>query len=391
MLEGIRVIDLGAFITAPLAGMMLADLGADVIKIEPPEGDAFRRGHGGSYSATFVAYNRNKRSLVLDLNDAKARATFAALVARADVLIDNFRPSALKKLGLDSDALRAANPRLVHCSITGFGTTGPYRDRPAFDAVGQALSGIASLFVDPAAPHCFGPTIADNVTGMYACTGILGALVERNRTGCGRRIEVNMLEASMAFVPDAFTNLTRSGIEDNRFSRVSRSQSFAFRCGDGRLIALQLSTREKFWLELLGALGAEDLATDARFAAHQRRVDNFHALEEALAPHFAARPRAEWMARLAATDVPFAPINTLADALADPQVEALGTKVVLRHPREGEIVTIACPILADGARPRARMSAPPTLGEHSEEVLAELARDQAGDQSGGGALGKVST
>ena len=372
MLEGIRVIEMGAFITAPLAAMMLGDLGADVIKIEPPEGDSFRRGHGSLYGSTFLAYNRNKRSVVLDLTDAVARRTLGKLVAGADVLIDNFRPEALKKLGVDHESMGAANPRLVHCSITGFGTTGPYRDRPAFDAVGQALSGISSLMLDPDEPHCFGPTITDNVTGMYAATGILAALVERNRTGRGRRIEVNMLEASMAFVHDAFTNLTAAGIAGGRFSRVNRSQSFAFRCGDGRLIALQLSTREKFWQELLAALGADGLARDERFSTHQLRVANFHALEQALAPLFAASPRAEIIGRLAATDVPYAPVHSLADALADPQVEALGTKLTLHHPREGEVVTIACPIMVDGARARTAAAAPPTLGEHTDEILGEL-------------------
>ena len=372
MLEGIRVFELGAFITAPLAGMMLADLGADVIKVESPDGDPFRRGHGGTYGATFLAYNRNKRSLVLDLNEAPAQQTLVQLLARADVLVDNFRPGVLARMGLDPAALAARNPRLVHCSITGFGATGPYRDRPAFDAVGQALSGIASLFIDPAEPHCFGPTITDNVTGMYACYGVLGALAERNRTGRGRRIEVNMLEASMAFIPDAYTNLTREGIEGDRFSRVSRSQSIAVRCGDGALLALQLSTREKFWTELTRALEAEDLAADPRFASHQARVKNFAALEAALGARFGTRPRAAWMERLAATDVPFAPIHRLPEALADPQVQALGTALALEHPKEGRVVTINCPLLVDGARPRARATAPPQLGEHTAEVLAEL-------------------
>jgi formyl-CoA transferase len=384
MLEGIRVIDLGAFITAPLAGMMLADMGAEVIKIEPEEGDPFRRGHGTLYGATFVAYNRNKKSVVIDLATEAGRGSLLALARGADVLIDNFRPGVLARLGIDSAALRADNKRLVHCSITGFGTKGPYRDRPAFDAVGQALSGIASLLVDPVEPHCFGPTITDNVTGMYACSGILAALVERGRTGKGRRIEVNMLEASMAFVHDAYTNFTCAGIAGTRFSRVNRSQSFAVRCGDGKLLALQLSTREKFWRELAASLDDPKLAADERFATHQQRVQNFHLLEAILGEAFARRPRGEWMARLDATDVPFAPIHSLGEALADPQVEALGTKLTLTHPREGEIVTIACPILADGARPRAEMAPPPTLGEHTDEVLTAL-------QSSGAPVGKVST
>jgi len=372
MLEGIRVFELGAFITAPLAGQMLADIGADVVKVESPDGDPFRRGHGGMYGATFLAYNRNKRSLVLDLNEAAAQRKLAQLLARADVLVDNFRPGVLQRMGLDPAALAARNPRLVHCSITGFGAAGPYRDRPAFDAVGQALSGIAGLFVDPEEPHCFGPTITDNVTGMYACYGILGALAERGRTGRGRRIEVNMLEASMAFIHDAYTAFTREGIEGSRFSRVSRSQSFAVRCGDGALLALQLSTREKFWTELARALEAEELAADPRFQNHQARVKNFHVLETALGERFARRPRAEWIARLEQTDVPFAPIHRLPEALADPQVQALGTALALEHPKEGRVVTIASPLLVDGARPRAANAAPPLLGEHTAEVLAEL-------------------
>jgi formyl-CoA transferase len=372
MLEGTRVFELGAFITAPLAAMMLADLGADVIKVESPDGDPFRRGHGGTYGATFLAYNRNKRSLVLDLNEAEAQQKLVRLLARADVVIDNFRPGVLARMGLDPAALAAANPRLIHCSITGFGTTGPYRDRPAFDAVGQALSGIAGLFVDPEEPHCFGPTITDNVTGMYACYGVLGALAERNRTGRGRRVEVNMLEASMAFIQDGYTNFTREGIVGDRFSRVSRSQSIAVRCGDGALLALQLSTREKFWTELTQAVEAADLAADPRFTNHQARVQHFAALERALGERFATRPRAAWIARLQATDVPFAPIHRLPEALADPQVEALGTALALEHPKEGRVVTIASPLLVDGARPRAANIAPPQLGEHTAEILAEL-------------------
>ena len=245
MLEGIRVIELGTVITAPLTGMMLGDLGADVIKVERPEGDPFRRSHGDDYGPTFVAYNRNKRSIVLDLTIERDRQTLLDLIDRCDVLLDNFRPTVLGKLGLAPEVLRERNPRLIQCSITGFGATGPYSDRPAFDAVGLALSGVASLFVDPQNPEAFGPTISDNVTGMNACCAILAALVERARTGRGRRIEVNMLEATMAFSPDAFTNFTRAGTVSDRLTRVATSQSFAFSCADRNLLAIHLSTARK--------------------------------------------------------------------------------------------------------------------------------------------------
>lgn len=372
MLEGIRVIELGTVITAPLAGMMLADLGADVIKVERPEGDPFRRSQGNAYGPTFLAFNRNKRSVVLDLTTDEGLADVLALIDGADVLLDNVRPPVLAKLGLAPEMLRARNPRLVHCSITGFGRTGPYRDRPAFDGVGQALSGIASLFVDPQDPRAFGCTISDNVTGMYACYAILGALMERVRTGRGRRLEVNMLEASMAFVQDVFTNLTRQGTVSGPFTRVATSQSFAFRCRDDGLLAIHLSTREKFWQGLISVLEAPELGADPRFTLHLDRVRHYHVLHEELARRFLARDRAAWLERLAAADVPAAPIWNVAEVVEDPQVRVLGTVHDLHHPTEGEVRGVTCPVLVDGSRPQSRMTAPPTLGEHTEEILNEL-------------------
>jgi formyl-CoA transferase len=378
MLEGVRVIELGTVITAPLAGMMLGDLGADVIKVERPEGDPFRRTAGDDYGATFLAYNRNKRSVVLDLTAKADREQLLALIDDADVLLDNFRPSVMDKLGLAAETLRRRNPRLIQCSITGFGRSGPYRGRPAFDGVGQALSGIGSLFVDADNPQFVGPTISDNVTGMYACYAILGALVERARTGTGRRLEVNMLEASMAFTPDTFTNYTRAGIESGPLTRVSTSQSFAFRCSDDKLIAIHLSTRTKFWTGVTAVLEAPELSGDERFATHGARVKNYLALRSELARRFLARPRAEWMTRLIGADVPAAPVWTVREALADPQVQAMGTVCETRHPERGVVASIDCPVLVDGERPRAVNLAPPIPGEHTASILAGLRRPAQG-------------
>ena len=372
MLAGVRVVDLGSFITAPLAAMMLGDLGADVIKLERPEGDPFRRSRGSSYGPTFLAFNRNKRSVIADTTTQAGREIQARLIQRADVVIDNYRPSALKKLGLDPEQIRASNPRLIHCSITGFGSTGPHQDRPAFDSVGQAFSGLAGLFVDPEHPRAFGPTIADNVTGMYAAYAVLGALMERERTGRGRRLEVNMLESSMAFIQDLFVNFTRTGIASDKFARVSRSQCFAIRCSDLQLISVHLSTSDKFWRSFLTAIDASHLSADPRFASYDLRVFNYHDLSIVLGETMASRPRDEWAIRLEAADVPYAPIQSISEALNDPQVKALGTSVRMTHPSEGDIVTIDCPVLADGARPRTVMQAPPQLGEHTREVLREL-------------------
>ena len=372
MLEGLRVVELGNFITGPLAAMMLADLGAEVIKVERPEGDPFRRGHGGQYGPAFVAYNRNKKSVVLDTTTPEDRKALLELVAGADVLIDNFRPAVLDKMGLDAATLEARNPRLIHCSITGFGNKGPYQNRPAFDTVGQALSGIASFLVDPEAPESFGPTIADNATGMYAAYGVLGALVERGRTGKGRRIEVNMLEASMAFIQDGFTGYTMAGIVGGRQTRIVRSQCFAFRCADGKLIGIHLSTTEKFWQELARAVGAPEWIEDERFLTHHKRVGEYHTIEKLLGERMAQRTRAEWTAIFEANDVPFAPINTVQEAIEDPQVAALGTMVEMTHPELGTVRAVNCPVLVDGERPRKGVLAPPKIGEHTAQTLAGL-------------------
>jgi formyl-CoA transferase len=372
MLTGIRVVELGSFITAPLAAMMLGDLGADVIKVERPEGDPFRRSHGGRYGATFLAFNRNKRGVVLDTAKPADREHLLALVETADVLIDNYRPGVLAKIGLEPKALGQRCPRLIHCSVTGFGDSGPYRTRPAFDHVGQALSGITSLLVDPARPEAFGPTLSDNVTAMYAAYGVLGALVERHATGTGRRLEINMLEASMAFIQDIFMGLTRTGQVSGKYTRITRSQAFVLTCADGRMLAIHLSTTEKFWGELVAALGKPALGTDARFATHQARVKHYHELAATLQEHFGTRSRGQWMALLDSTDVPFSPVNTVADALVDPQVEALGTLARMVHPSEGEVKGIASPVLVDGGRPLREMRAPPLIGEHTAEILAEL-------------------
>jgi len=368
MLDGVRVIELGTTITAPLASMLLADLGADVIKVERPGGDPFRSFREGADSPHFLAYNRNKRSVVLDLTDERQKAELVRLITDADVLVDNYRPEVLERLGLSPQTLQEFNARLIHCSITGFGSQGPARDRPAYDAVAQALSGIAGLFLDTARPVATGPTISDNVTGMYACYGLLGALFERTRSGRGRRLEVNMLEASMAFIPDAFSTYTQLGVVPDQFTRVASSQSFAFGCSDGLLIAIHLSSVEKFWLALLGAIDMIELSRDDRFASRMQRMKHYAALRAVLAARFIERPRSEWLARLSNVDVPFAPVHAVADVLEDPQVRALQATYRLDDPVHGTITGIYPPVLVDGQRP-STMTGAPTLGEHTADVL----------------------
>jgi formyl-CoA transferase len=299
VLSGVRIVEQGTFITGPCTGMMLADLGADVLKVENPKGgDPFRSFRGGLYSPHFVAYNRGKRSIKLDLRSDDGRKILLKLLARADVLVENYRAGVMGRLGLTPEVLQATNPRLIHCSITGFGNDGPYSARPAYDMVGQALSGIASLFLDPESPETSGPTIPDNATGMYACYGILGALYEREKTGRGRRIDVNMMESSIAFMPDPFANHVRLGIENDRLTRVASSHSFAFRCADGKLLAVHLSSQPKFWEAFCSALERQDLIEDERFKTRDLRIRNYRELSRVLGEVVISRPRADWMTRL---------------------------------------------------------------------------------------------
>jgi formyl-CoA transferase len=371
-LEGIRIVELTTMITGPLAGQLLADLGALVVKIENREGgDPFRNYHGGNYSGHFLAYNRNKRSMTLDLRNERAKQILWELIKRADILIDNFRPGVLDRLGFSDDKLREANPRLIHGSITGFGKDGPYRDRPSYDAVAQALSGVLHQFLDPEQPQPAGPTLSDNISGYYLAYGLLAALFERERTGRARRVETSMLEATMAFAPDAFINRKRFGIEIGPLSRVGTSQSYAFRCSDGKLIAIHLSNQAKFWEGLLSALEREEVAEDPRFADRRDRIRNYKDLRDELSKTFLTRPRGHWEQRLEAQDVPYAPVLGPDEVFEDAQVRHLGSFYAVEHPKEGEVCGVNPPVWFDGARPGS-IAPPPVLGEHTDAVLTEL-------------------
>ena len=319
-------------------------------------------------SSPSIATNAASRST---LQSEAGKAALRALLRESDVLLDNYRSGVMDRLGLSAEFIRSEYPKLIWCSITGFGADGPYADRPAYDAVAGALSGLASLLLDPAAPAASGPTIADNITGMYAAYGILGALYEREKTGRGRRIETNMLESSIAFIPDSFSNFTRLDIDNQPRTRVASSQSYAFRCADGKLLALHLSSPQKFWESLVDVVGRPDLKDDVRFATRDARVRNYAALEKELAGIFSGKDRLHWMAKLERADVPFAPIQTIAEVLDDPQVKHLGTFYDQHHPTEGPLTLIRRPVRIDGQREVASRP-PPTLGEHTSEILAGL-------------------
>lgn len=377
VLDGIRVIEQGTFITGPAAGMLLADLGADVIKVEQPgTGDPFRAFKGGLYSPHYQTYNRNKRSIELDARDAEDAQVFDSLIQGADVYIQNFRPGTAERLGAGEARLGELNPRLVYCAISGFGQTGPAAGRPAYDTVAQAASGFLNLLVNPENPRVVGPAIADALTGFYAAYGILGALVERARTGKGRRVEVSMLEAMCHFNLDAFTHFFSEGEIMGPYSRPRVSQSYTLRCADGKWIALHMSSPEKFWRGLAEAIERPQIFDDVRFATREGRIAHQEQLIELLGEVFATQPRETWCRRLQARDVPHAPMYDTSEALQDPQARHLEIEVEGTHPQLGPWKTVRSPVSFDGQR-ATEVRPPPVLGEHNEEIRASLRAGQA--------------
>jgi crotonobetainyl-CoA:carnitine CoA-transferase CaiB-like acyl-CoA transferase len=372
VLDGIRVLEQGTFITGPAAGMLLGDLGADVVKIEQPEtGDPFRAFKGGLYSPHYQTYNRNKRSVTLNTKSPEDLEIFDELVRNADVYIQNFRPGAAERLHAGAERLQKINPRLIYCSISGFGATGPAAGRPAYDSVAQAASGFLGLLINPENPRVVGPAIADSLTGFYAAYGILGALHERNVTGIGRKVEVSMLEAMSHFNLDAFTHYYSAGEVMGPYSRPSVSQSYVMKCSDGKWLALHMSSPEKFWQGLAEAIERPTLFQDPRFSDRTGRIAHQAELIKILSDIFATKPRSEWCSRLESRDVPHAPMYDSSEALEDPQAKHLEILVKTEHKTMGEFRTVRPPVSFDGER-STDVIAPPTLGEHNDEVLGPI-------------------
>jgi crotonobetainyl-CoA:carnitine CoA-transferase CaiB-like acyl-CoA transferase len=380
-LAGITVIELGQFIAGPYAGQLLAELGARVIKIERPGiGDPFRlyvtKPRIPGYGHNFLAFNRNKQSVALDLQQQEGREIFLRLAARADVVLENFRAGVLDRLGIGYQALHEANPRLVYCSISGFSEDGPYRERPSFDTVGQALSGMLYLFTDPADPRMRGPTIADQATAFQASNAVLAALVGRGVHGEGARIDISMLDAAVHFMPDAFTAYTESGIEMEPETRTSYSHSFVLRCADDKLLAIHVGGPDRLWEALLNAIDDPGLTSDPRFKLRHDRIANFAALVEALRPLFRGRPRPEWLRRLAVEDVACAEINTIPEAMRDPEIVHVG--LFEQVPREGYgMMTLLRRVARINSARERGQTVPPLLGEHTAMVLREAGYDDS--------------
>jgi crotonobetainyl-CoA:carnitine CoA-transferase CaiB-like acyl-CoA transferase len=376
ILDKLTVIECATFVTGPYATALLADLGARVIKIEsPPAGDPYRYfAPDPVYSFNFAHLNRNKESLVLDLKAPQGLELCLELLKAADVFVENFRPGTAERLGIGYETLRALNPKLVYCSISAFGQSGPYAEKPGFDTLGQAMSGLLSLLSDADDPKVMGMAISDYVTGLSAGYGILGALLARERSGVGCRVETSLLQATLSFIGESAGGYMRTGNVPNRMARVKNAHAFAFVCKDNLPLAIHCSVPEKFWLALLKTIERLDIAEDPRFTQRESRRQNYEALEKALAPAFKTRTRAEWLKRLETNDVPVAPLYNIAEALADAQVDHLQLIDEVVHPVAGKMHFVGPPIGYDHLARQPSFPAP-LLGEHSAALLRELGRD----------------
>jgi len=320
--------------------------------------------------------NRNKQSITLDLRIDEATEIARKLACRADVLIQNFRPGIMEKRGLGYDEIKKLNPKIVYCSISGFGPRGPYRDMPGYDTVGQARSGLLSLLTDPGKPQGMGISFSDHLTGMYACYGVLGALMNHMLTGDGQHVETSLLRASVSFVSENAARYFETGHVPRRKHRTTTAGVFAFEDQDGLPFVLHMSSPDKFWLGLFDVVGKPEWAQDTRFKNRKGRMENYNALVEELQPIFRSGGRDDWLRRLTEKDVPAAPINTLDEVFADPQVREYDFPIEIEHPKMGKMKLVGNAV--DMSRtPPSIDRPPPVLGEHTEEILTSLGYDSA--------------
>ncbi|HEX9506169.1 MAG TPA: CoA transferase [Acidimicrobiia bacterium] len=376
LLAGVRVLDLTTFLSGPFCTQLLGDLGAEIVKVEPPDGDSSRSippHFVGEDSAYFLSTNRNKRSVVVDLKHPAGIDAVRRLVDASDVVIENFRPGVCARLGLDPAELRARTPRLVWCSISGFGQTGPESQRPAYDMIVQALSGVMSLTGEPGRPSVrLGIPAGDLVAGLYAAIAIQAALHRRDRTGEGATLDVAMLDCQLAMLSYQAVYSMLSGTtpppQGSAHDSIPTYRTFV--AGDGRQFVVTANT-ERMWEGLCDAFDRRDLLDDGRFATLSSRLEHVRDLADTLETTVLGRPAAEWVDRLQARDVPVALIATVPDALEASRKS--GREMVRElHGERGTVPVVALPIRVDG-RPAEDGEYPPALGADTRAILAEVA------------------
>lgn len=380
-LEGMVVLDATQIMAGPFCTLLLADMGADVIKVERPDGGDDTRRMGPPFvageSAAFLAMNRNKRSLALDLKREEGRDLFRRLARRADVLVENFRPGTMEKLGLGYEALCEIHPGIIYCSVSGFGRTGPYRLRGGFDLVAQGMSGLISCTGHPGGPPTkVGVPISDLNAGMYAAYGILCAYVHRLRTGRGQLVDTSLLEGAIAYTfwESAIFFATGRNPEPMGSAHRLNAPYQVFRTKDGSL-SVGAATQGT-WEMLCQAIGRPDLPADPRFRENAARIAHYQELAAILEEIFQQDTTAHWLGRLEEAGVPAGPIFTLAEVYADPHVRAREMVVEVEHPVAGRVQNIGIPVKLSGTPGRIARPAP-TLGQHTDEVLAWLGLEKA--------------
>jgi len=386
-LAGIRVLDLSRILAGPWATQALGDLGADIIKVERPDvgddtrawGPPFLRDTAGEPthdSAYYLCANRNKKSVAIDLTQPDGQALVRELAKSCDVLVENFKLGGLAQYGLDYASLHKVNPRLIYCSITGFGQTGPYAPRPGYDFLIQGMGGLMSITGRPdgepgAGPMKVGVALTDVLTGLYAATAILAAVQARHRTGEGQHIDLALLDVGVACLANQSMNYLYSGVAPGRMGNAHPNtipyQDFP--TADGHMILAVGNDRQ--FARFCEAAGRPEWAGDARFTRNEQRLANRDALVGLIRSVTVTRTTAQWIALLEREGVPCGPINTIADAFADPHVQARGMQVEMQHPRAGTIPLVGNPIRMSGT-PVAYVSAPPVLGQHTQDVLQEV-------------------
>ena len=386
-LSGIRVLDLSRVLAAPWAGQNLADLGAEVIKVERPKvGDDSRafgppwvkdaRGQDTRDSAYFTSANRGKKSITVNLSKPEGQEIVRALAAKSDVLLENYKFGDLERYGLGYQQLKAVNPRLVYCSVTGFGHTGPYREHPGYDFMIQGMGGMMSVTGEPdgapgGGPQRAGVPIADIITGMYASIAVCAALVHRARSGEGQHLDLALLDSQIALLAYQNTNYFATGKPPKRIGNLHPNivPYQPFRAADGEVILA--CGNDNLFRKFCEAAGCTALADDPRFATNGKRVENRDELTRLLQGVFAKRTKREWVELLEAAGVPNGPINDIAQVFDEPQVKARGVRIELEHPVAGRLPMVASP-MRFSSTPLEYRRAPPLLGQHTDEVLREL-------------------
>ena len=375
-LDGIRVIDLSRVIAGPWCGALLGDLGADVIKVEDTgPGDESRTWppHKDGEAAAYLLFNRNKRGIALDLKTSEAVEVVKRLVKDADVVIENFRTGTMESFGLGYDVLDRINPRLIYCSVSAFGRTGPRKDSPGYEALMQAFSGIMSITGEPGGqPVRAGVSFLDLTTGIHCALGVSNAIIQREKTGLGQRVDGSLLETAVSLLAFHAEGYLLTGALPRALGsgHPSLSPYRNFKCRDGQWIFIA-AANDRFWQKLVKALGLSDLAADPRFEKNQGRVANRAELEGILETTIGALDREPLLKRLEEADVPATPVNTVDQVMNDPQTAERGIVQRVMHPKLGEIPVVGTPLHFSRMCPGVRRAAP-LRGQHTDTVLADL-------------------